>query len=128
MACTNQFGPQLHVPLQLAERLVRQVQDAARETGWESLNRDAEELVSLITQQFPEQVILGRQVKVVRDLEVWAFAGGWGDGPAVLHPGAKLYLDYQKDDMVFFKSGSPSGTTGGKFSTDSLGAVEDDAP
>lgn len=119
-------GPQLQVPLAFAEHLVEQLRDAAREAGWESLLQDSEVLGELIARQFPEPNLLGRQVRVIRELETWAFAGGWGDGPQILHPGAKLYLEYERDGQVFFKGGSPAGTTGGKFRAEDLAAVEDD--
>jgi hypothetical protein len=47
-------GPMVRLPLELVEHLVQQLDAAARETGWESLLRDAEGIRARIRQQFPE--------------------------------------------------------------------------
>jgi len=43
----------VRITLEWAEHLVVQLHDAAKETGWESLLRDAEDLREAIDQQFP---------------------------------------------------------------------------
>jgi len=44
---------QVRITLEWAEHLVVQLRDAAKETGWESLLRDAEDLRETIDRQFP---------------------------------------------------------------------------
>jgi len=55
-----------------------------------------------------ESMKLGFAVEVVESLEVWAYLGGWGDGPLVQHPGARLFLTHVQDGQVFFEAGSGS--------------------
>ena len=54
------------------------------------------------TPEGPQQP-LGFQVLVVDLLPVWAFGGGWCDGPFIHHPGARLYLDYLVGGRVYFR-------------------------
>jgi hypothetical protein len=43
--------PELRIPLEMAEHLIRQLQDAARATGRESFLKDAEGLEYLVEKQ-----------------------------------------------------------------------------
>ena len=45
----------VRITLEWAEHLVVQLRDAAKETGWESLLRDAEDLRETIDMQYPNQ-------------------------------------------------------------------------
>jgi len=51
---SNPNGPQLKISLDFAERLVRQLREAANETGRESLTQDAESLQEEISSQFSQ--------------------------------------------------------------------------
>jgi hypothetical protein len=51
---SNPTVPQLTISLDFAERLVRQLRDAAQETGRESLGKDAESLQREIGAQFSQ--------------------------------------------------------------------------
>jgi hypothetical protein len=51
---SNPITPQLRISLDFAERLVRQLHEAAKETGRESLLRDAEGLQAEIDVQFSQ--------------------------------------------------------------------------
>jgi hypothetical protein len=44
-------NPELRIPLEMAEHLIRQLQNASRETGRESYMSDAEVLESLLEKQ-----------------------------------------------------------------------------
>jgi len=83
----------------------------------------------------PERQTLGYPVEVVEPLEVYAFMGGWGDGPLVQHPGSRLYLTHSQDGQVFFTAGSaPSPSSihvGGQFPEGLLAKVrrlDDEGP
>lgn len=81
--------------------------------------------------------ILGRPVRVVKEVPVYAFAGGWGDGWIVLHPGALLRMegrDAKEPELLIFASGpepiGPRGTgrTGGLVHISRLDSFVDLSP
>jgi len=78
--------------------------------------------------------LLGRPVRVVKEVSAYAFSGGWGDGWTVLHPGALLRLERQDEStpgLVHFASGpepiepSCTGRTGGIVNVSDLDCFMD---
>ena len=75
---------------------------------------------------------LGYMVEVVEPLELWAFMDGWGDGPLVQPPGARLLLSHSQGGQVFVGPGSyqsPSSVySGAVFPESAMGKVQRVAP
>lgn len=39
------------------------------------------------------------------NIPTWIYADGWGDGPGLLHAGAKIWLTVEEDGLVDYLSG-----------------------
>jgi len=58
-------------------------------------------------------VPIGKAVRATKDVPVYLYLGGWGDGWGTLHAGALIYLAEVEEDSIRFWAGpEPPGPPG----------------
>jgi len=78
-----------------------------------------------------EKTPIGKAVKALKEVPVYLFLNGWGDGPSFLRPGSQIWLDVTDGEMVDYLSGprppGPYGEprTGGMFRVSFLSYFEE---
>lgn len=67
----------------------------------------------LATEPSSAKKLIGKAVRVKENIPAWIYAGGWGDGPGLLHTGAKIWLTAEEEGLVDYLSGPrPPGSSG----------------